>query len=371
MQERYYFIDGLRGIFSVIVLLFHVFFIFFEKWMPGFLNFGIFFNGLIAVDIFFVLSGFSLSVAYFRALKTETKNPDQIIQRMFAARYFRLAIPCFCACLIMWAIKSAGLNYFAELPGGFEPEWWSWAYRKSDSNLFDAVRFSFYDIFIPAPFIPIAPYNGPYLITNLWTMMIEFIGSIILFGFVLVMKINTNRLLANFIIAGVLTIANSYFAFFFSGMVVADIFLSINEHKIQKWLQVIICIVVSLQFFLGCPHKFYLEVIFSSFLVLLVSLSSWTKDFFGSGPFRYLGSISFSLYLTHMLVVVTIQSYLFLVLSPILTKYWVVGISGSICVILSFLSAHWFSYIDRYAIRISHIIGLTLIGKNRPDLIFK
>jgi peptidoglycan/LPS O-acetylase OafA/YrhL len=167
--ERYHFIDGLRGLFSVVVLFFHVFFTFFGPWAPNYRDFGLFFDGSAAVEIFFVLSGFSLSIAYLSALAAPGKvDAERVIRRMAGARYIRLAIPCAVASLVMYAVVASGKNYFPQIPDEIKSPWWAWAYKTQMVSIAQTLKFSLYDIFLQPPFIPVMPYDGPYLITNLW-----------------------------------------------------------------------------------------------------------------------------------------------------------------------------------------------------------
>jgi peptidoglycan/LPS O-acetylase OafA/YrhL len=90
---RLRFLDGLRGWAAVVVLLHHVFIdglpanaLMADRslWAKVF-----FLNGTLAVSVFFVISGFSLSIRYL-----ETGN-GSALGRIAAGRYLRLALPIF------------------------------------------------------------------------------------------------------------------------------------------------------------------------------------------------------------------------------------------------------------------------------------
>src|SRR4051794_9635365 len=88
------FLDGFRGWGSVFVVLYHVF----GEGIPVDVAFGsrlallIPFNGQMAVFVFFVVSGFSLSVRFL------AEGDLRSWTRIIAGRYLRLVIPIFAAC---------------------------------------------------------------------------------------------------------------------------------------------------------------------------------------------------------------------------------------------------------------------------------
>lgn len=363
-QDRHHFADGLRGLFSVVVLLFHVFFVFFDRGMPPYRSFGMVFDGTTAVHIFFVLSGFSLSIAYLTALQSNNSKADDIIRRMAAARYVRLAIPCLAACLIMYAVMALGQNYFAKIPDDAKIQWWAWAYREQSVSIAQTLKFSLYDIFLPLLFVPVVPYNGTYLITNLWTMPIEFMGSFIVFIYCFVVRSNSHRLVATIALMLITSLAQSHLAFFFAGIIVSEIFLRFKDRPRILWREVAIALTVAGLFVFWSPQRFQIDVIICMTFVLLCALGYWTRAFFGSAPFRYLGKISFALYLVHMPIIVSIESYLFLTYRNVMSPGWLVALAGGTSIAVSLVAAHFFSYVDRFAIRLSHAVGRMLTA---PD----
>ena len=104
-EGRIGFLDGLRGWGSVFVLLYHVFSdgLPIDKVTAARLMLLVPFNGLLAVLVFFIVSGFALS---FRYLKDG--RGDQLA-KIAAGRYLRLAIPVFVACLLVHLAMLAGL----------------------------------------------------------------------------------------------------------------------------------------------------------------------------------------------------------------------------------------------------------------------
>ena len=99
-QERYRFLDGLRGWAAVTVMLFH----YYVEALPysgsaaSALARLLSFDGVAAVHAFFVISGFSLSAGYVK------RRDGAILARLAISRYPRQAILIFAACTIVFAM---------------------------------------------------------------------------------------------------------------------------------------------------------------------------------------------------------------------------------------------------------------------------
>lgn len=78
MKTRYDILDGLRGVAAVSVLVYHLF----EAiaFADGATE-QQFYHGFLAVDFFFILSGFVMGYAYDERLKTGTLTPGGFIRR--------------------------------------------------------------------------------------------------------------------------------------------------------------------------------------------------------------------------------------------------------------------------------------------------
>jgi peptidoglycan/LPS O-acetylase OafA/YrhL len=93
---RFRFLDALRGWAAVVVLFHHIFIdgLPANRFMADRLFWSkcFFMNGTYAVCLFFVISGFSLSIGYLQS------GDDRGLARMAAGRYLRLAVPIFVIC---------------------------------------------------------------------------------------------------------------------------------------------------------------------------------------------------------------------------------------------------------------------------------
>jgi peptidoglycan/LPS O-acetylase OafA/YrhL len=104
---RFRFLDGLRGWAAVVVLLHHLFIDGLPAnsfmadralWAKVF-----FLNGTLAVSVFFVISGFSLSIRYLET------GDGRALGRIAAGRYLRLALPIFAICAVTYVLLVSGL----------------------------------------------------------------------------------------------------------------------------------------------------------------------------------------------------------------------------------------------------------------------
>ncbi len=137
-MRRLKFLDGLRGWGAVIVLLYHVF----SDGLPvdavigGQLKYYVPFNGTLAVLVFFVVSGFSLSVRYL------AEGDIQSWLKIAAGRYLRLAIPILAACLVVHLVMVFG---FVDPPAERLPKFGSFFNFAPTS--WHLLKFSLFDVF--------------------------------------------------------------------------------------------------------------------------------------------------------------------------------------------------------------------------------
>ena len=100
-------IDGVRGWAALCVLLFHLVWETFGNLFPlikvPYLK--LFFDGPMAVYVFFILSGDALSSGYIRSLN---KN---LIYKLIIKRYFRLLGPILLSCLIVYFLLYFHLTF--------------------------------------------------------------------------------------------------------------------------------------------------------------------------------------------------------------------------------------------------------------------
>lgn len=282
MQQRLEFLDGLRGWAALIVVFLHAFVgvlppvedagAYIRTWWP--------FTGRFSVDVFFLISGFALSIAFIR------KQNRQTLVRMATGRYFRLFIPIFVVCILVSLSMNTGLF----------PDPTERPLRKATKFAFDPtlqhlLKFSFFDVFFN--YSPKETYAGP-----LWTMSIEFYGSMIVAATLFVFGRPRKFWPVFFLIAAALLYYKSFYFLFFVGMICCDYYQDLS-HKRLRFLAPVLLIVGAAIPVLFRPNTYAMLCGTSIFFVGVV-MSSRAKFVMETKFSKWLGKISFPLYLVHV-----------------------------------------------------------------------
>ena len=212
-SRRLHHFDGVRGWAALTVVVFHSTTELFGGIVPflatGWL--GLFNDGLQAVHIFFVLSGFVLSNQFFAA--------GHLARIRFTAlgRYVRLTIPIAAAALLTFILMKSGflLNHDAAVIVHRE-DWLGWFYQ-FPASLASYLRFVFY-----ATYFDFDSHTAYDVV--LWTMPYELIGSFLIFAMVTLFGPNRQARLMS-IAAAVLLFwkLNPMYLTFLYGYLIADL----------------------------------------------------------------------------------------------------------------------------------------------------
>lgn len=375
-MKKLIYLEGLRGIAALVVVISH----FVQVFYPALLennkqlyhnNFegtiselplNLFYNGSFAVCIFFVLSGYVLSLNYFK-----TENLE-VIYSGASKRYFRLVIPVFFSLVLAYILLRINAFSFDEIRGLTKSTLNNFFILQHD--LIGIIKLALIDTFKGAVF-----YN-----TVLWTMQYELKGSLIVFILLpLLVKIRKELiiymvyLLLGIVISKFLDI---YYSAFILGLLLCSIqknckwLRGILSYKFTKWFILLIGL-----FFGSYPYVETSNTIYSflniliagenaspfyhilgAFLLLLVLINSKAmQKMFNYSIFEFLGKISFSLYLTHLLILCTISTSLFKQLYNLGASYNISFILTFMISIILMVSVSYlvYKYVDTTAIRLS------------------
>lgn len=97
-------------------------------------------DGMTAVYVFFVLSGYVLSVGYVKTKKRELVT-DQALRR-----YIRLTVPISLACVIAFCLIKAGLMYNQRVDAAIGGDWIGQFYHWTP-DFYSLIRFSLFDVY--------------------------------------------------------------------------------------------------------------------------------------------------------------------------------------------------------------------------------
>jgi peptidoglycan/LPS O-acetylase OafA/YrhL len=286
---RFRFLDGLRGWAAVVVLLHHLFIDGLPAnsfmadralWAKVF-----FLNGTLAVSVFFVISGFSLSIRYLET------GDGRALGRIAAGRYLRLALPIFAICAVTYVLLVSGLiPPAAQRPSPLDQ------FLSFTPSVDGLLGFSLLKVFVA--YSGAESYDPP-----LWTMTYEFFGSFIVFARVAHLRPSRLRTLLLAVLFLLLTALQTYFALFVAGILIADLFPRIGASTAANRAGALLCGAGIL--LIALPHAWFAAVYLGGGVCLTAGavFCAPVRRFFESRLSSFLGWVSFPLYLIQAAVI--------------------------------------------------------------------
>ncbi len=359
---RFYEIDGIRGWASLAVMLFHLFWEIFGVIVPGIRNTatGFLLDGQLDVAIFFVLSGEALSSGYF-------SRRGSSISRLAVRRYPRLVVPIFASCLIVSFLSHYGLVFNAEAGDVVKREdWLSMFLLMPPPTILQTITYSFFDVFIQSP------GDAGAINSFLWTMKYELIGSFLVFGLLILLRwANDSKYVIFVMMVGALVLLpmpTRNLSCFFAGMLFAKMrvdgsWQTIQNHRLSIWSWLLILPIGLLDgsanlLRLGYEHK----PLYSIIIMFAIFSNKPLCRFFSSAPSRFLGRISFPLYLVHFSVFISLTSWMIIKLSDhghlSMTD---IAIICAVTIAACILSAIAFLPVERLTKQVETIVARTLL----------
>lgn len=315
-MKKLEYLEGLRGTAAFVVVIAHYLQFYFVgpffknpdssiEYMLSKTPLNLFYNGNFAVCIFFVLSGYVLSIKFLQT------NENEILVASSVKRYFRLLIPVFVS--ILFAYILLVFNAY----GSFTYYTYDTRYEEMSTNFFVMLKTAFFDIFFA--------YDNSYNAV-LWTMTYELFGSLLIFSFLSLFGQVKKRVIVYLVLIAILF--NSYFLAFILGLMLCD--WDTNRVKNPKKPIIFILFIVGIFLgsypypntentiynflnveFLNVKYMVFYHIIGASLLLLVLLNSEIMKSFFSLRIFSFLGKISFSLYLVHFPILASLSFFLF------------------------------------------------------------
>lgn len=360
-SQRVAFLDGLRGWAAVGVLLAHLLPCFLTRTTPLYDQPWLAFvtDGQFAVIVFFVLSGFALSTGALASGRRE------VLTALALRRYPRLVIPIAASCLLGYLLLRVGVMHNLEAAGPAGSANWLGTFYTFDPDFGSALRLAFYDVFF-------AYDQAQSYQPSLWTMETELLGSAIVLGFCAVFLPLRRRWIPLGVGAGLLFARFPELSPFLFGVALAAFYNHpirerLEGRRITLALAVLASILVALYSTVrmdaltgpdwlthALAPTTRKNALASTLLVLAVCASLPVRRVFDCRLSRYLGRISFPLYLTHIPVICSFSSFLFLTLTEQgitgnLRAHIVLAASLPVC----WLVAHLFLPIERAGISLA------------------
>jgi peptidoglycan/LPS O-acetylase OafA/YrhL len=356
-EKRLLSLDGLRGWAALFVLASHLVCGVFVGLIPlsKMPVLDVVLDGHFAVFIFFVLSGFALTTKFVE------KPATYSVMQAVAARYFRLAPPIAVVCVVAYLLLKAHLMFNLEAARLTRLPEWLGSFYTFDPSVSSLSKFSLYWVFFKYDLA--RSYNS-----NLWTMPIEFQGSMLVFSIVAVFVTPARRNFFTLPIAaaaGIFLLSAPSLACFIFGYVLAECYHSPLESNklVQSAALAILPIVIGVKTLFPYERTIdTFDALLAAGMVFAVVFAPFYQRLFSSATSRFLGKISFPLYLVQIPLICSYSSFLFLRLGAQgmpAAKMAVIVIGSSM--LLALLAAWLLLPVERFSIYFSGRAGAWLV----------
>lgn len=358
-SERNLYFEAMRGVASIVVLLYHTTIAFspsLAAWLYGSPLF-VLINGDAAVTLFFVLSGYVLTRRYF------VTGDSSVLVRGAVKRWPRLMLPALASVLVSYAFFRLGFYFYSEAGSASGSQWlrtFAGGERPYPAALSNAVFQGSIRVFF------IGDDNS--FNTNLWTMFYEMYGSLICFivaPLLFRIREKSTVLLIScliFLVAVIQAICMSpigrmlphssspHLLGFILGGGAAAILSS--EHSLANGARAVICLIamilLSVPSSIPMPYFGNYPAIVATVLLLIAfeGLPS-SKTTAIAVTARWLGVLSFPIYLTHIIAIASIGSFFFLRSGA--TAAITMTLAGTLVLSLplSFLNERWLRLLNK------------------------
>ncbi|WP_213844767.1 acyltransferase, partial [Escherichia coli] len=363
--------DGIRGVAAMAVVLSHSFLMFIpsvhsgsmfdSKWQENLFNspFTFFYKGGSAVSLFFVLSGLVLSLSC-----QKNNNEIRYIQASALKRYIRLGVPVAASVIICYFIMLLGFFPDKDSPAASMPLMTAFSF---DGNIVSAI----WDASFGAMLFGNIKYN--YV---LWTISIEFFGSILVYGFISLFGENKTILRwLSFISFVCMFLSGSiniiYYGLFLSGVFLSTFEISENNGRLRKLVSLLMLFIGLylvgyapastaykdlVEFYLYLQFQCDILIQWPEFTISLGSFLIIASVFVNGRCLRgmsknvvlFIGRLSFSIYLLHPFVISIVGFWVYKNIASPSVGAFVTFILTSMITIL--ISMPFYSYVDRKSI---------------------
>lgn len=376
-------LEAIRGLAALVVVVWHTCLAFFPSYTGAFPQlFGhswegepafVFINGPASVALFFVLSGYVLSRRFFET------NDYNILFKGAIKRWPRLAGPVLVAVLASYALFKFNLYEFQQAGAVSGSPW--------------LMHFGHMDVYHDKPPIQLwsALWEGGvlafirgdnYYNSVIWTMHPEFVGSLIVFGFApILFEVRKPSVLLAVGVVGIVAILARYVdADLLAFPIGVGLAALIPRDVIMPRAIAYPALLVALYLlgYSGSPTGFYaafhpflsahtdvnpsgIHVVGAALLIAVVETFPSIRALFSGRISRFLGDLSFPIYLVHVLVICSLGSAIYLWAGTLPAAFMVFTCSVLISLPLIALSNWWITKVNTAANLITNSFGVVLL----------
>jgi peptidoglycan/LPS O-acetylase OafA/YrhL len=386
-QDRLIFLDGLRGWAALIVVMCHLFPFFLlrsngpsAEWAHGFLAHGFLAHikyalaslflvwyrfmtdGIIPVYVFFVLSGFVLSAGFVKSRSFEA------ISHQALRRYIRLAVPIFVACLFAYILMRTHGMYNQRAGTLVNSDWMTTWYRWMP-NPVEFLRFSFVDLYFD--------YSDDRTLSFVfWTIQVELFGSFLLFSTLAFFGNQKRRIYLYLFVMAVTGFLKPQLTSFIVGLCLAEFhasrhFISISRSRVVRLTLGVLTIPVVASPILMFHYfdRSALPILGTLTATLIVASALVFKGFqavLSSRLSRFMGNISFSLYLLHPLVICSLVSWYVTIQHGQLSRPMLIVSAAVLALFTSIAAARAFVFVDNAGVKLSRRFSIFVLAPTDP-----
>ena len=297
-------LESVRGLAALLVVFFHI-----PKWNP-LLEIGIINNGYLMVELFFVLSGFVIYKAY--AKKIVSKKDLIRFQFLRFGRLYPVHLLFLIAYIFIEIAKYLAQEKFGITSVNSQPF--------VENNLI-ALFQQIFLIHAIGPTGHVLTFNGPS-----WSISVEFFTYLLFGASILFVPKNKDILFFLLALISLITLATQStfgfgvlvrcFAGFFIGCLTASITDKISI-ILPSYISSLIFLTILVFLQIKIPQKYDLMIYFlSSALIasLVLSKKGMLKNFLNLKFLTWLGSISYAVYMSHSVIIWTINNIIRVIL---------------------------------------------------------
>jgi peptidoglycan/LPS O-acetylase OafA/YrhL len=324
-------------------------------------------NGRFAVRIFFVLSGFVLSLSYFH------KKTGGAVSGPAARRYPRLMLPALASVMFGWILLKLGWYWNIDAAALMQqrPDDWLFHWFLLDRTFTDALREGTYGTFFSFDW-------NRTLNSSLWTMPWELGGSLIVFSLLALFGSAQRRLIICGLVAiGFYAIEWPLLVDFVAGLALCDLFVR-YEHRLREkpiWPVIALFAGLVLGGLLGeWPTKqkgfngYFVNCWPAVPAVLIIggiTFSPWLRRGLEGRAMAFLGKISFPLYLFHLSIICSAGCGLYVCLRHMALSHGLSAIISTVVCISFLLLLSWLLYfiLELPSLRVARRIGRWVIHR--------
>lgn len=304
--HKYSYIDMMRGIAVLMVVLVHVYNDFGSKWIPKGVD-KIFIAGHFGVQLFFLASAFTIFNSYFsRYDKEESPNKN-----FFIRRFFRIA-PLYYLAIIYYLWQN-----------GTGPNFWSGGQPITVKGVL--LNFTFMHGFSPYYINSIVPGGWSIGVEMLFYLLVPFIfmwvkstnRAVLFLSGVVAFKFIADKFAYKFLAVPDFFLFEEYLKFYlpyqlpvFAIGIVFFYWIARGDTKVSIWAWLLLMFVIATDVVTRKLHVTESIAVASLFVILALALKKGAHTNILSRTVIHIGHVSYSVYLSHFAVIYLIVNYL-------------------------------------------------------------